>query len=538
MQTKNNVTSYVHILAALALSLGIRSYLWLKFPHVIMLHEADGIGYISIARAIVENFSLSNSTHFPPFYPALIAVVSLVVGNYETGARVTSILMGSCMVIPFYLACRHLMSARASFCAILFSAFFGSFVDYSLQPLSQSTYSCLIATGVWLGLSAIASPARPTLACFGAVSAAIYLTRPEGVMFYAVNLPVLFYVLISSQPETKERLKNCALLLLSFSVPFIWYTANLKRYTGHWTISGKSAVTSIGIDASLKLLPGGITYADSVSGTAGITSMFSSLSGLMRIYMAQLGKFTVLVYETLPGVMLVIFCLGIILLLCGPFGHGKTEGLRRVCLTWVFLSPLAMIAPVMAFDKIAVSTGYILPFFMIACGCCAKGLECLEGLVQKIGSILDAVPTAVLQRIPLALAACLAISWVTLTPLLRSLASDEFRLISGQQEYLLRQTGHWIRSHTGSSSVIMSRYSNIGYYADRTWAGLVDGSVEEVTDYARQHGVTHIVIDSDTVPRRRPGLKRLLDPASDHPGLAAIHADQQFDTRVVIYRVN
>jgi 4-amino-4-deoxy-L-arabinose transferase-like glycosyltransferase len=537
-QQPSTLTTALHILTTLAVALGIRAYLWLKVPHVIMLNEADGMGYISIARNIVENFSISNSIHFPPFYPALIAISSLIVGNYESGARFTSIVAGSCMVVPFYLGCRYLMPARAAFCAALFAAFFGTFVDYDLQPLSQATYTGLIATGVWLGLRYIKIPSRISLAGFAMTSAAIYLTRPEGILFYVANLPIMMYVVYSTEKDLKERLKSWAVLLISFIVPFILYVFSLKRYTGYWSISGKSGVTSIGIDASMKLLPGGKTYGETMAGSAGLSSLIPSFSGFMKTYLTQLGKFTTLVYSTLPHSMLIIALIGIVVIAFNMFRQERSGRMRAVCRNWIFLSPLAMILPVMAFDKIAVTTGYILPFFMVVFGCCAMGLVWLEVMITEWIGKLFLLPENLRRQIPLAVLASALFSAFMLIPFYQSISSDEFRFLSAQQDFLLRQTGHWVGSKTDKKAIIMARWSNIGYYGNRDWTGLVDGSVDEVTEYARRHGVTHIVIDSDAVPRRRPKLASLLDPASTHPGLIPVYVDQQFNTRVVVYQVH
>ncbi len=83
----------------------------------------------------------------------------------------------------------------------------------------------------------------------------------------------------------------------------------------------------------------------------------------------------------------------------------------------------------------------------------------------------------------------------------------------------------------------MSRWSNIGYYGERGWIALADGAIEEVIAYAKRNGITHIVIDSDSVPRRRPQLLNLLDPSLPHAGLTPVYADERFYTRVVIYQV-
>jgi hypothetical protein len=274
-----------------------------------------------------------------------------------------------------------------------------------------------------------------------------------------------------------------------------------------------------------------------MAGKAGLASLIPSFSGFLNTYLAQLGKFTTLVYSSLPRIMFLIAFIGIILVAFEFFRSDRSGRIRLICMHGIFASPLALLLPVMAFDKIAVSTGYILPFYLVLIGYCAKGLGWLEtACLEWLGKMFP-IPEGFRRSAPLAVVTCLVISWYLLLPLYREVASDEFRFMSGQQGFLLRQTGHWLAANTDTSAIIMSRWSNIGYYSQRQWAGLVDGSVEEVTGYARQHGISHIVIDSDSVPRRRPKLASLLDPASAHAGLTPLYADQQFNTLVIVYQV-
>jgi 4-amino-4-deoxy-L-arabinose transferase-like glycosyltransferase len=537
-QQPNTISTAVYISILFLFACGIRIYLWQHFPHVIFLHEADGMGYISIARNIIDNFSISNATHFPPAYPAVIAVFSLITGNYESGARLASIVMGSGMVVPLYLACTYLMPVRAAFCAALFAACFGPFVDYSLQPISQATYMGLIAFGVWTGLRCVKAASLNSLALFSMTSVAIYLTRPEGILFFAINLPILIYAIFTQYPNSAQRLKYCGLVISSFFLPFLAYIVLLKRITGAWSISGKSGVTTIGVDASMKIVSGGKTYGEVAAGKAGLMDLVPNLSDFITTYLTQFGKFSTVVAASLPGIMFILAVIGCARLVYELFNKQLGDGMKALCLCWIFLSPLVILLPVMAFDKISVSTSYVLPFYMVLFCFSAKGIVWLEKLTLEWCGNLGLLPVKVRRNIPLAVIASLILSWYMYTPIYQWLASDEFQFMARQQNFLLRTTGRWFSSNSDKSAKLMARWSNIGYYGDRAWVGLADGSISEVTEYARQHGVSYIVIDSDAVPRRRPQLVALLNPSQFHPGLEPVYADEQFNTRVIIYRIN
>ena len=320
-------------------------------------------------------------------------------------------------------------------------------------------------------------------------------------------------------------------------VPFLWYVICIKRVTGSWSISGKSGLTSMGVDASMKLLPSGLTYGESMAGKAGIANLFPSMLGFLKIYVTQLGKFAMVAYSSLPGIVFIVAAVGLALLVYELCRREPAARLKSVCQFAMFLSPLIMLVPVMAFDKIALATSYILPFFIVLLGCSAKGIVWMEGLLARQVERLISTPTVMKQGLSVAVIAAVILSWHSLAPLYKGLSSEDFKDFSGQQDFLLRQTGHWFLNYTDKTAKIMARWSNIGYYGERRWHGLADGSIDDLIVYARRSGVTHIVIDSDAVPRRRPQLKDLLEPSIPHPGLVPVYAEDRFGTRVVIYLV-
>ena len=122
-------------------------------------------------------------------------------------------------------------------------------------------------------------------------------------------------------------------------------------------------------------------------------------------------------------------------------------------------------------------------------------------------------------------------------PYVQSLASEEYRYFCAGQEFFLKDTGFWLKQNTLPDAQVMVRWGVIGHYADRRWSGLVDGDVQEVVDYAKKHDINYLVIDSNAVPRRRPKLAPLLDPAAVFPGLTPVYSRLEYGILVIIYRV-
>lgn len=527
----------MQVLFAFFCALVVRIYIWKHFPHVIFQHEADGVGYIGIAREILENGSIGRAVHFPPFYPAVIALCAALSGSYESGARLASVLAGSMAVVPFHLACRYLLSGRGALYAALVAALFGPFIDYAVQPISQATYLCLIAAGVWFGLRLAATVSIRYAAAFGLISAAMYLTRPEGILFFVINVPVLVWCIIRADVALRRKLKVASALCCSFGVPVLLYLFRLRDITGGWTLSGKSAATIIGIDASMRLLPNGKTYAEATAAGTGLATLVPSLSALLTTITGQAARFGLATYALLPGFAMAIAAMGLFLIWAAVPRAGRGERQAAFIGRYLFFSPLLMLLPVFAFDKISLSAGYIFPFFPVFIACFAQGAVWLEEQVAVFVTHRLPLLRGIVRFLPLGAAAVACLMLLSFNQFYSEVSSEEYSFMTGQQDFLLRQTGHWLRANTPSDAGVMARWSNIGFYADRPWTGLADGTIAQVVEYAKRAHMKYIVIDSDAVPRRRPQLNALLFPDTPQPGLTPVYGREDWLTRVVVYRV-
>lgn len=534
------ITCRVALIASilLGIALGVRLFVLYQFPHVIFLHEADAVGYIQVAKNIVENHSIGKS-YFPPFYPGLIAVFAHITGNYESGARMASTVMGSIAIVPFFLTYRMLFDTRTAIYAALIASFFGTFLDYSVQPLTQATYLGVMTTSVWAAMSFRRIQSGTYALLFGLASSCLYLTRPEGILFFLVTIPILVLSVLRDTRSAGKRLFLIALLVGSFALPSFLYVLHLHSVTGTWTFSGKVAVAAIGVDESLKLLPDGKTFGEVSTRTVSFSYLFPSFSAFIKLYAYNTGNFIRSARTVLPDYSTGVVGIGFLLLL---FKWGASLYQRK----WLefldyalFFSPLVTLAPIMAFNTIAASVGYIFPFFLIFIVCFAYAVRWIEVRIGYGIRRLNPAAGAVYKKYAcLALVPVVYFAGISFFQYYQIVSSEEFRQMSQQQDFLLRQTGHWLKNSTGSKAVIMARWSNIGFYGDRAWVGLVNGSIEEVTGYAKRHAITHIVIDSGTVPHRRPQLENLLYPVIPQAGLTPVYAEEQNFTTVIIYRVD
>src|SRR5689334_16457973 len=79
---------------------------FVRFQDVI---NTDGIYYVTLARHLMDgNFNAGLSAYWPPLYPLLAGIASLVFKDVEFAARFVSILSGTLLVLPVYCLTREI----------------------------------------------------------------------------------------------------------------------------------------------------------------------------------------------------------------------------------------------------------------------------------------------------------------------------------------------------------------------------------------------------------------------------------------------
>ena len=88
--------------------------------------------------------------------------------------------MGALVVVPVYLVAERLAGWRVGLLAALSFVMLRDVVDFSLQPLSQTTYLTLLMLVTVLGMTAVSTCSSLVSLLLGLACSALYLTRPEG----------------------------------------------------------------------------------------------------------------------------------------------------------------------------------------------------------------------------------------------------------------------------------------------------------------------------------------------------------------------
>ena len=471
-----------------------------------MIHEQDAVGYIAVAKEIL-NWHPLTVTGRPPGYPLIIALFALLPVGLEFSARLASIFMDALVTIPLYaLSCRILPRAASAAVAALW-AFFGFALAFSTSPLTQSTFLFFLLTAVVLVHRSLTSSGSPLLTLLGGVSiGAAFLTRPEGIVaFIYITAMMGGMRLLYRSLSFKLIMKELIVLVIGFMLLAGPFLAAYRYQAGYWALTNKSAAAVKTQDGVLKLNAQG-ELASMPEGLALWKEHYGSISAFVQSTLSNAAQFSIAYLQTLPLWAHLLSLLGLLALL---WERRFTE---LIC-----LSPLVVVTFPNYIVNISKGNSYNYTLFPLAFICVAAGCEALRRLLVKIGPVNQWRGTAVAASYVVAASPVLLLLFFGYNQAdanYRSPGLVEQAEMSGR---LFRNAGELIKMNSRSDQVIMTRWGLIGYFADRAVVTLPKGQVAEVVNYGRKHGVGFLVIDTMSVFSRRQELMELLDPLFGKP---------------------
>jgi 4-amino-4-deoxy-L-arabinose transferase-like glycosyltransferase len=134
--------------------------------------------YIHIASSLLaKDISGAINYHYPPGYPAMIAVAGLAVNDFETAARAAGIVFVTLTVFPVYLLAFYLFGRRAAvFAVCLFSL---RLFPELAQSRSEQVAIFFVSSAMLLGLVALDRRRSVWFLATGLVFGLGFLVKPE-----------------------------------------------------------------------------------------------------------------------------------------------------------------------------------------------------------------------------------------------------------------------------------------------------------------------------------------------------------------------
>jgi len=205
----------------------------------------DGACYLRLAENLFSGrgYTLHGEHHtvFPPGYPLLVGLLSLILDNHLLAGQVISIIstIGAAYILLTIL--RRWKSTTLILLGFLAVFLFNwTVMRLSILVLSDSLYLFLMLLNLRLMLEIIESRENISfhlIGGLGLINGYMYLVRTEGILISAVNLIFLVAVAYRKRSIKPSRIFLYIFCLLLLSLPYIIY---LHYASGHWTLAGKS----------------------------------------------------------------------------------------------------------------------------------------------------------------------------------------------------------------------------------------------------------------------------------------------------------
>lgn len=477
------------------LALLLRFVLVCGFEHVI---SPDGTQYVLLGQNLLAgNFRAGLSTYWPPLYPLLVGLATLLFRDAEFAGRFVSVVAGTLLVLPAHRLIRLWYGSRAALLGASLVALHPFLIYYSTVLLTESTYTLLFTTGVLAGWSALSGGRARTYLLAGAAFGACYLLKPEAAGFILLLLSMILVRQIFVRATRLKTTARNALLLcagfLSLAAPYLLY---LRHETGAWTISGK---------LDRHLLQGSQRAVD------GLTPLtLSSAPGFANAF-AQLAKALRFEYELFNLIFPPVFVLLVALCL---FRQSWTR--ERA---WRELYLLSFIAATLAGYIVTLpNIRFLVPLLPLLLCWLANGIieftEWVDETCARFKVAGKFWPRVRRLVAPLVVVCLLA----SLLPVfLYLMRGDKWGDYYGQ-----KRAAVWIKEHDASPApVIMSTMPIAAFYAGGRHVALTDEDYEAFLARARREGVGYVVVNERDF--RHLSLRSLLDEQSTHLGLRRVH---------------
>ncbi len=527
-----------HWLVAFAVLGLVLRLVFLKYRFAVAFDE---VNYIKLGVSASQNgWGELLHTYWSPLLPTLIKLFCGLFRDYELAARLVSVVAGILVLVPLYKLGVEVFDRRIGLVAAGFVAFFPPIAFRDTQILTESVVILLVAWAVLYGIRSLKRHSVVNAFLAGLFSGLAYLAHPIALGLVVV---LIAWILLGGLTRlfliTRLRLiylvPATCIGFLSVSAPYLLF---LREATGTWTFSAKAAAnqqmstpthskqdsfrslnasnTSVPIDQVFHLG----TFLQATDGQGQAVRRVTIRPFLVKFIKNFADVLRSAVPQFLTTLPLMLFGVG----LFGATWEARQWKILLMLLSivvffWMILVPAFHIhqrylAPVWPICALFIARGTVTVYEWLCC------YLPMTRLANRWG------------RHPASLAGTLVLSVVTIVSFLpelgrviaKSPVSREYVADSVEQ----KRAGAWLRTHTETTPVIMSRNHAVDFYAGnydiKQSVTIPTSDLDRVLAYARHRQVTHLVLNERYVSDY-PQLAFLLDGQRSAEDLRMVYQD-------------
>lgn len=505
----------------MVLTLAVRVFVCVATPVI----GTDCYNFVHAARCFSDGQYLEAMRHgFHPLFPALIALVHSVAGDYEIAGKVVSLFFGAITIFPLYFFTRGLFGHRVGVFAAGFLALNPTHVRLSADIMSDPVHIFLFTTAVWLTWVAIE---RGTWYLYGLVGAAVsfdYLTRTEGMGLLPILL--IWFIITNfrwSKTDILQKILRIGVFTVAFVVTASPYLIFIKKDTGHWHYTNHRAVRIIeGRLEAKRPSAEGMGFRQDMSGKstpeAVLLASWKETGQYHRIFIHILNEFAKVFYQPLlpflfvglfkmaqPRVEIIslssivrslLSCLASLRLRLESFDYRKE--LFVISIFCIYLIPLYLIA----YKSYFISGRYLLPLAVLSFIWAGLGFERLSACI--IGSVgWLARPFLYSSR-----------GMLIIVSIVLAVTLPKTVKIKRKYEVSQKEAGYWLRERSSRRPTVMGE-EKVAFYAESEHILMALENYEVLLFHAREGKADYLVFYKEDLLQENPELFHKIEEFED-----------------------
>jgi hypothetical protein len=418
--------------------------------------------YVSMAEQFGKRLAALGPAHHA--YPALIALVGLLVTGRELPGRIVSFVAGLAVILLVYALARRPLSTAGATVAAALVALHPLLAVFSGPIMTESAFLALLCGGLLL-----VSGRRPWEG--GLVLGASYWVRPEALLVAA-----------GAAALSARRWRAAGLLVAGFLLVALPEVLMLSAERGAWTLTPKEALVRPAYRdaADMEWHAADSTRAAKPPAVTLVRRLRTAAPSMASHYLPNLARHATRLLQTWPAPLMLLSIAGMVLL----------PGPLLAPLLVLLVLPLLAIVPNLRFPQVFV------PSLAVYASVGAARLAA-RGSARALRLLLAGL--------------CLAggLAWCWSGP-----AGDSARHFDDGPMRQLRRAGDWLADHGKPGALVMDRKPYVPFYAGMRHALMPDDDYEHLVRYAIATGVDYLVVEEYVMwGMRRQFLPLMTDPA-------------------------
>ena len=431
----------------------------------------DGPVFIGVAEAMAEGeWAQALSHEYHPLFPALIAALHSVIGDWELAAVAVSVIGGTAAVACLYGFTRAAFGRTTAFAAAAIFAVHPYAIKFSGDVQSEGLYLGLFLGAVWALWLALRSASLGAAAVAGLLCGFAYLTRPEAIGLLAVGGALAAWYALRGSWSRRRAATWGALLFLTVACVAGPYVGWIRAESGTWSITQKK---SVGWVTGLSGPPARFAPKEAPAPAAADRTAEQQPPGSAARSFSRYGDAVVdLLHSNLQALGPGLFA---ILLAGGLIGRWRGLSLRGVFVLMI-VGLYSLVLYALTLNVGYVSTRHALPPVTVALG------HVGAALLVAVGAL-----PASKQRVALALVS-IAIAGIGLSS---SLRPDRTGSVAE------RRAAEWLGAQDLPPGGVAVDRRRIAYYAGSPAVKIPDKPPKDVVRKMRKWGAEYLVISDE-----------------------------------------